>query len=73
MECLTSKYAAMKLLSFYILLLQKTYTPDFLTGKQKKNRGELSMYMIEDAHEAIIEKEVFEAVQKKKRWSTSCK
>ena len=29
------------------------------------------MYMIEDAHEAIIEKEVFEAVQKKKRWSTS--
>jgi hypothetical protein len=31
------------------------------------------MYMIEDAHEAIIEKEVFEAVQKKKRWSTSCK
>ena len=48
-----------------ILLLQKTYTPDFLTGKQKKNRGELSMYMIEDAHEAIIEKEVFEAVQKK--------
>ena len=56
-----------------ILLLQKTYTPDFLTGKQKKNRGELSMYMIEDAHEAIIEKEVFEAVQKKKRWSTSCK
>lgn len=39
----------------------------------EKNRGELSMYMIEDAHEAIIEKEVFEAVQKKKRWSTSCK
>ena len=35
-----------------ILLLQKTYTPDFLTGKQKKNRGELSMYMIEDAHDA---------------------
>lgn len=49
------------------LLLQKTYTPDFLTGKQKKNHGELSMYMIEDAHEAIIEKDVFEAVQAKKK------
>lgn len=44
------------------LLLQKTYTPDFLTGKQKKNRGELSMYMVENAHEAIVEKKVFEAV-----------
>ena len=32
------------------LLLQKTYTPDFLTGKQKKNRGELSMYMVEKTH-----------------------
>lgn len=49
------------------LLLQKTYTPDFLTGKQAKNRGELSMYMVENAHEAIIEKKVFEAVQAKKK------
>ncbi len=48
------------------LLLQKTYTPDLLTGMQKKNRGELSMYMVENAHEAIIEKDVFEAVQKRK-------
>ena len=49
------------------LLLQKTYTLDFLTGKQVKNRGELSMYMVENAHEAIIEKKVFEAVQAKKK------
>ena len=49
------------------LLLQKTYTPDFLTGKQVKNRGELIMYMVENAHEAIVEKKVFEAVQAKKK------
>ena len=45
------------------LLLQKTYTPDFLTGKQVKNRGELIMYMVENAHEAIGEKKVFEACE----------
>ena len=53
------------------LLLQKTYTLDFLTGKQVKNRGELSMYMVENAHEAIIEKKIFEAVQAKKKSDNS--
>lgn len=46
--------------------MQKTYTPDFLTGKQKKNKGELEMYLIEDAHEAIIDEKIFEQVQKMK-------
>ncbi len=49
------------------ILMQKTYTPDFLTGKQVKNRGNLDMYLIEDAHEAIIDKETFEKVQARKR------
>ena len=53
------------------LLLQKTYTLDFLTGKQVKNRGELSMYMVENAHEAIIEKKIFEAVQANKKSDNS--
>ena len=38
-----------------------------MTGKQVKNRGELIMYMVENAHEAIVEKKVFEAVQAKKK------
>lgn len=46
--------------------MQKTYTPDFLTGKQVKNRGDLDMYLIEDAHEAIIDKKTFEKVQARK-------
>lgn len=45
------------------VLMQKTYTPDFLTGKQEKNRGQLAMYLIENAHEPIIERAVFERVQ----------
>ena len=48
------------------VLMQKTYTPDFLTGKQAKNDGALSMFLIENAHEAIIDKKTFEKVQKMK-------
>ena len=44
-------------------LLQKTYTADFLTKKAVKNNGEVPQYYIEDHHEAIITKEIFEAVQ----------
>ena len=48
------------------VLMQKTYTPDFLTGKQVKNDGQLDMYLVEDAHEAIIDQETFDRVQKMK-------
>lgn len=48
------------------LLLQKTCTPDFLTGKQKKNCGEQSMFLVENAHEPIVSKEIFEDAQRRK-------
>ena len=48
------------------LLLQKTCTPDFLTGKQKKNCGEQSMCLVENAHEPIVSTEIFEDVQSRK-------
>ena len=48
------------------VLMQKSYTPDYLTGKQEKNRGECRMYLVENAHEAIIDREVFEKVQEMK-------
>lgn len=44
-------------------LLQKTYTPDFLTHKSRKNNGELPQYMVRDHHPAIIDRELFESVQ----------
>ncbi|MCR5001976.1 MAG: recombinase family protein [Lachnospiraceae bacterium] len=44
-------------------LIQKTYTESFLTHKAVKNNGELPSYYIEDDHEAIVSKEVFELAQ----------
>ena len=45
-------------------LLQKTYTPDFLTHKSRKNEGEMPQYLVRDHHPAIINREQFERVQK---------
>lgn len=46
-----------------ILRLQKTYVESHITHKEKINNGELPVYLVEDAHEAIIDKAMFEAVQ----------
>ena len=45
------------------VLLQKSYTVDFLTKKKKKNNGELTQYYITDNHPAIIPREDFLNVQ----------
>ena len=45
-------------------LLQKSYTVDFLTKKQRRNNGEIQQYYVEGNHEAIIEPEVFDMVQR---------
>lgn len=44
-------------------LLQKSYTVDFLTKKRTQNKGEIQMYYVEDDHEAIIPKRIWECVQ----------
>lgn len=44
-------------------LLQKSYTLDFLTKKRVKNNGEIPKYYVEESHPAIIDKEMWEAVQ----------
>lgn len=44
-------------------LLQKTFTIDFLTKKKNINRGELPQYYVENNHEAIVDREIFDAVQ----------
>ena len=48
------------------VLMQKTYTPDYLTGKKEKNRGQVEKYLVENAHEAIIDKAMFDRVQEMK-------
>lgn len=48
------------------VLMQKTYTLDFLTEKQVKNTGQKEMYLVENAHEPIIDQETFDKVQKMK-------
>ncbi|MCM1167815.1 MAG: recombinase family protein [Lachnospiraceae bacterium] len=47
--------------------MQKSFTEDFLMGKRRKNEGELNMYFIENDHEAIVSRETFENVQKRKK------
>ena len=44
-------------------LLQKSYTPDFLSKRPVPNKGELPQYYVKDSHEPIIEPEVFDLVQ----------
>ena len=45
-------------------LLQKTFTPDFLTKKTVKNTGQVPSYFVEHSHEPIIDPEVFDMVQR---------
>jgi len=45
------------------MCLQKGFIADHITKHWKPNNGELAKYYVEDSHEAIIDKETFEAVQ----------
>ncbi|GEM_PF-65009 len=44
-------------------LLQKSYTIDFLTKKQKVNEGEIPQYYVENSHPAIIDPQMWELTQ----------
>ena len=43
------------------VLARKTYTPNFLTHKSKKNNNDRTQYRQRDHHEAIVSREVFNA------------
>ena len=45
------------------VLLQKSYTVDYLTKKVARNKGEVTQYYIENNHEGIVSKEIFDMVQ----------
>ena len=61
------KSAVMKILKNYTytgnLLLQKTYREDYISKETVPNNGEMPMYHAADSHEAIIDLDVFDAVQ----------
>lgn len=42
------------------VLMQKTYTVDYLTHKTKKNEGERDQYFIPDHHDAIVSHEMWD-------------
>ena len=44
-------------------LLQKSFTVDYLTHRIKKNEGEVPQYYVEENHEPIISKEVYQLAQ----------
>ena len=45
------------------VISQKTYTPDFLSHKSVKNRGQERKYKLTNHHEAIIKRSDWETVQ----------
>lgn len=45
-------------------ILQKEFTTDFLTKTMKTNEGEVPQYYVENSHEAIIQPDEWDAVQK---------
>ena len=47
------------------LMLQKFYSENHLTKRKMVNTGKLRKFHVEEAHEPIIEKAVFDAVQKR--------
>ena len=51
-------------------LWQKTYTPQILPFKKKRNKGQVEKFYVTNTHQGIIAKEVFDLVQEK--ISTSC-
>ncbi len=47
------------------MLLQKRFRENYLTKKMVKNIGQLPQYFVEESHPPIIEKHIFNAVQKR--------
>ena len=45
------------------MLMQKTYTVDCITHKKAKNCGERAMYLIQNNHPTIIDRDTYNRVQ----------
>jgi len=49
------------------LIQKKTYTPDYLTHERRKNKGEVPLIRIENHHEPIISREIWNLAQERLR------
>lgn len=49
------------------LVQKKTYTPDYLTHKKQKNQGEVPLIRIENHHEPIVSRELWNLAQERLR------
>jgi DNA invertase Pin-like site-specific DNA recombinase len=47
------------------VIMQKTFVEDHITKEKKRNNGELPRYVMENAHEAIIDRVTFDKVQER--------
>lgn len=70
-----NRTTVMKILTNYNytgdLLLQKTYRENHISKTQLTNKGELNKYIVNNAHEQIISKEVFNEAQKIRKSKTA--
>ncbi len=46
------------------VLIQKTYTEDYLTHKTKRNKGEVTQYLVKNHHPAIVDRGLFEEIKR---------
>lgn len=53
------------------LIQQKTYTPDFLNHKTKKNKGAIEKIYFKNHHEPIVSRELWDAAQKEMKKRTT--
>lgn len=49
------------------LIQKKTYTPDYLTHAKKANRGQVPLVAIENHHEPIVSREIWDLTQQRLR------
>ena len=54
------------------VLIQKTYTLDYLTHQIKQNKGEVTQYLVENHHPAIISRGLYEKAQKVVQINAEC-
>lgn len=53
------------------VLIQKTYTPDFLSHRSVKNDGTVPQYMVRDHHPAIIDRDLFNNAQTVRQYNSA--
>ncbi len=54
------------------VLIQKTYTLNYLTHRIKQNKGEVTQYLVKNHHPAIVSRELYAEAQKVVQMNSEC-